>query len=170
MFFYFFGLAIVLIGYFLYWLSAEDQRKEKEKIAKRNERTTHVRKIKKMFPNAFQTYWDNATLANSVMSRYSNSRLSADSRLWKYNEWKILEDDLKFGEGVKKYDESIDSMIKTLDGLRALKERDPAMYEKWKRENPGSTIEDIASNINYTIRKRNLEASRVIGISSRDFV
>lgn len=167
---FFIGLAIVLIGIFIYWLSAENQRKEKEKVAKRNERTMHVRNIKKMFPNAFQTYWDNATLANSVMSRYSNSRLSADSRLWTYNEWRILEDDLKSGERVRKYDKSIDLMIKTLDGLRALKERDPAMYEKWKRENPGNTIEDIASNINYSIRNRNLEASRVKGISSRDFV
>ena len=167
---FFIGLAIVLIGIFIYWLSAENQRKEKEKVAKRNERTMHVKNIKKMFPNAFQTYWDNATLANSVMSRYSNSRLSADSRLWTYNEWRILEDDLKFGEGVRKYDESIDLMIKTLDGLRALKERDPAMYEKWKRENPGNTIEDIASNINYTIRNRNLEATRVKGTRIRDYV
>jgi len=172
MFFLLYGVAVVWIGLILYWILEQSGRKEETKKLKRTERTLHVRMIKEKFPRAFKAYWYNAALANSVISKYSNSRLSADSRLWTDRDWRILEEHLmrkEDEESDRKANEPIVIYTEMLNRLKDLKEREPAKYEQWKRENPELSIEAIEGTIDYLI-KLNKEQSKGREIKYREYV
>ena len=102
----------------------------------------------------------------------SNSRLSADSRLWTDRDWRILEEHLmrkEDEESDRKANEPIVIYTEMLNRLKDLKEREPAKYEQWKRENPELSIEAIEGTIDYLI-KLNKEQSKGREIKYREYV
>jgi len=135
-----YGLIPVLIVIIFYAISINDKKREREKRDKRRDRTFYVKEVKKKYPNAFETYWGKADLANSVIKNYSTRRLSESSYDWSYEMWDILERDIQQKRDEEQQKKLNDLVFELKRREELLKKTNPTAYEKYKTD---IELEDI---------------------------